>query len=57
MDKSLRIAIIIGSLACFGLAGCGVKGPLEKPADAPKDEVGPHGEKPHKPFILDRLIQ
>lgn len=57
MDKSLRIAIIIGLAAGLGLAGCGVKGPLEKPADAPKDEVGPDGKKPHKSFILDGLIR
>lgn len=61
MSTALRIAIITGLLALFGtfgLVGCGVKGPLERPADAPKEETaGPDGQKPHRSFVLDRLIR
>jgi predicted small lipoprotein YifL len=43
-------------LASFGLAGCGVKGQLEKPAGGPADKPGPDGKKPHRPFVLDGLL-
>jgi predicted small lipoprotein YifL len=58
MTKALHIAIGLIFLATLGLAGCGVKGPLKKPADAPKETaIGPDGKKPHRSFILDGLIR
>lgn len=57
MNKPLRTAIMIGLLAAIGLGGCGVKGQLEKPADAPKEEIGPDGKKPHRSFVLDGLVR
>jgi len=57
MSKAARIALIIGLFSAFGLSGCGVKGPLERPADAPKEVApGPDGKKPHRSFVLDGLL-
>jgi len=46
----------------LGLAGCGVRGPLEVPRDAPAETgnatPGTPGQPvPHKPSILDPLIR
>ena len=57
MNKAARIAIGLLFLASLGLSGCGVKGPLERPEGSPKQTVGgPDGKKPHKGFVLDRLL-
>lgn len=57
MTKALHIAMGLIFLVTLGLAGCGVKGPLKRPADAPKEAVaGPDGKKPHRAFVLDRLL-
>lgn len=57
MAKTVRMTLTILLLAGFGLSGCGVKGALEKPADAPKEaRPGPDGKKPHRSFILDGLL-
>ncbi len=57
MNNALRIAMAMAFLATLGLSGCGKKGQLQKPADAPKEApVGPDGKKPHRPFVLDRLL-
>ena len=52
------------ALAALGLAGCGVKGPLEVPHDAVNETgnatPGTPGQPPpapHKPSILDPLIR
>ena len=61
-----RLEIVIVALLAVGLAGCGVKGPLEPPpgepnaASAPDQSTSPEGSektrKPHRPFILDGLL-
>ncbi len=57
MMKATHIAIGIIFLAGLGLSGCGVKGSLERPADAPKAPVADaDGKKPHRSFVLDGLI-
>ena len=57
MAKKARLALAVLLFAGFGLAGCGVKGPLERPKDAPKELApGPDGKKPHKSFVLDGLL-
>ncbi|MCF6198142.1 MAG: lipoprotein [Hyphomicrobiaceae bacterium] len=57
MNKAARIAIGLLFLASLGLSGCGVKGPLERPEGSPKQATaGPDGKKPHKGFVLDRLL-
>jgi predicted small lipoprotein YifL len=57
MGKIAKIALAMIFMASLGLAGCGVKGPLEKPEGAPKQAApGPGGKKPHRSFILDGLI-
>src|SRR5215467_4186450 len=49
------------ALAALGLAGCGVKGPLEVPHDAVNETgnatPGQPAQAPHKPSILDPLIR
>jgi predicted small lipoprotein YifL len=64
----LRLAsLVVGlSLLAAGLSGCGYKGSLDPPPDA-KAEAGaakqaakpgdPKPVTPHKPFVLDRLIE
>jgi predicted small lipoprotein YifL len=46
-------------LGLLGIAGCGVRGPLETPprqaGDAPRPKPGE--PPPHKPSILDPLIR
>ena len=57
MIKAAHIAIGIIFLAALSLSGCGVKGQLERPADAPKAAVADEtGKKPHRGFVLDGLI-
>lgn len=65
----LRLAIAAFVLAT-GLAGCGIRGPTEKPGEAKAaDQAASDGTKvadpkavkppetPHKPFVLDGLIR
>lgn len=68
MNSSVRLLLICTLLAA-PLAGCGVRGSLDLPPEAKAEqsqtaqaESGqgkPAGAapKPHKPFILDSLIQ
>lgn len=67
-SKSLLIVTLIGA-AGAGIAGCGVKGPLEPPpsakaageaksadsADPGKNSDAP--PKPHESFVLDPLLR
>lgn len=67
-SKTLAIVTLLG-VAASGLAGCGVKGPLEPPpeakatgqaksadaADPGKNSDAP--PKPHESFILDPLLR
>ncbi len=67
-SKALMIVALLGAAAA-GLAGCGVKGPLEPPpgakaageaksadaADPGKNSDAP--PKPHDSFILDPLLR
>jgi predicted small lipoprotein YifL len=67
-SKFLLIVTLLG-VASVGLAGCGVKGPLEPPpgakakgeaksadaADAGKNSDAP--PKPHESFLLDPLLR
>jgi predicted small lipoprotein YifL len=58
---SIRTAIamiLLGALASFTTA-CGVRGPLETPPAAKTAEGEPiltEEEKPHRGFILDRIL-
>ena len=58
----LGVVAVLLLLGAVGLAGCGVRGPLELPRNAP-DETGgatpgtPGQPVPHKPSILDPLIR
>ena len=58
----LGVAVALVLLGTLGLAGCGVRGPLEVPHDA-ATETGnatpgtPGQPVPHKPSILDPLIR
>ncbi len=57
MIKTLMVMLSVAAFTVFTLSGCGVKGQLQRPADAPKDTaVGPDGKKPHKPNVLDALL-
>ena len=57
MNKAAHIAIGLIFLATLGLSGCGVKGQLKRPADAPKDSVAKENDKkPHRSFVLDALL-
>ena len=57
MKKVAHIATGIIFLATLALAGCGVKGTLERPADAPKAVAADaDGKKPHRSFVLDGLL-
>lgn len=51
----LVMIAIIGSL---GLAGCGVKGPLDPPPGEKNEAGAPDqsNEKPHRGFVLDGLL-
>jgi len=58
----LVVAIWLLLLGAIGVAGCGVKGPLEAPGAGPKEtgnaEPGTPGQPvAQKPFILDPLIR
>jgi predicted small lipoprotein YifL len=61
MDRRLplRVAMALAVLGVFGIAGCGVRGPLETPpkqvGDAPRPKPGE--PPPHRPSILDPLIR
>jgi predicted small lipoprotein YifL len=64
MPSRLKRGVVIAllSLGALGLAGCGVRGPLEVPHDAAADTgnatPGTPGQPvPHKPSILDPLIR
>jgi predicted small lipoprotein YifL len=58
----LSLALALVALAAAGLAGCGVRGPLEAPPAA-NVETGnatpgtPGQPVPHKPSVLDPLIR
>lgn len=66
MNSAVRL-LMCCSLLALGLAGCGVRGSLELPpaaeqaqtAQAESGQGKPAGAapKPHKPFILDRLLR
>ena len=57
MVKAAHIAMGIIFLTALGLSGCGVKGSLQRPADAPKAATADaDGKKPHRRFVLDGLI-
>jgi predicted small lipoprotein YifL len=50
--------ILLGALTSFTTA-CGVRGPLEQPPSAKTAEGEPvltEEEKPHRGFILDRIL-
>ncbi|MBK9078494.1 MAG: lipoprotein [Hyphomicrobium sp.] len=63
----LALAAVV--IAAGALAGCGVRGPLDPPAQAKAEgeaksaEAGAAGEnsaappKPHEPFVLDGLLR
>lgn len=57
MRISAKIAVAM-VLVAIGVAGCGVRGPLEPPpAAAAEPAADPAtGKKPHKPFVLDGLL-
>jgi predicted small lipoprotein YifL len=58
----LGLAIALLMLGALGVAGCGVRGPLETPKDA-ANETGnatpgtPGKPVAHKPSVLDPLIR
>lgn len=68
MLKRTQIVVAL-LLAGLGLAGCGVRGPLEAPPSAKAENAAvasaesgqgkPEGAAPkaHKPFVLDGLIR
>ena len=63
VERCLRLVPCVA----LTLAGCGVKGSLETPAEAKADATAeaPSGQgkpegaapKPHKPFVLDGLLR
>ena len=58
----LVVAVALVMLGALGVAGCGVKGPLEAPNAVAKDAANASPGTPsqpveHKPFILDSLIR
>ena len=62
MRKIIRLTLIISFLSALGLAGCGVRGPLEQPqVDKSQSAVGSKKAKKttteNKPFILDGLLR
>jgi predicted small lipoprotein YifL len=62
--RQVGMAAALLALAALGVAGCGVKGPLDVPHDAvnetgnatPGTPAQP-AQAPHKPSILDPLIR
>lgn len=65
MRSALRIVLAMSVLLAFGLAGCGVKGPLQPPPSAVANGNAPTGagtpgtapkKEAHRPFILDGLL-
>lgn len=64
-----RISLVVVALAALTLGACGVKGPLDPPAQAKAEgqtksaEAAAAGEnsaappKPHEPFVLDGLLR
>lgn len=68
VEKSLKIFAVAAALT-VGLAGCGVRGPLEPPPKASSEGTATSGaaadagenssSKPeeHRPFILDGLLR
>lgn len=63
MDRRLQLGILAAFLiGALGLAGCGVRGPLETPPAVASETGGatpgtPGAPVPHKPSILDTLIR
>ena len=69
MSDTLIRPVIIALVLCLALAGCGVRGSLEAPAEAKAEgtavssESHDEGEdsaarkKEHRPFILDGLLR
>ena len=71
MSQTLKTALAVAALAVAGAAvsACGVRGPLEAPAQAKVEgeaksaESAAAGEnsaakpKPHEPFVLDGLLR
>lgn len=62
MHRRLQLVLGVVLLASLSLAGCGVRGSLEAPPNAPTTTgdatPGKPGEPvPHKPSILDPLIR
>jgi len=69
LRTKLWIAVALVSVAGFGFAGCGIKGPLEPPpgakaaGQAKSAEAADPGQnsdapkKPHEPFVLDPLLR
>jgi predicted small lipoprotein YifL len=71
MVSRIRTSLLFGSAVLLAgmLGGCGVKGPLETPAeargpqqataqaDSGQGKAEGAAPKPHKPFILDGLLR
>lgn len=58
MSRSLKLMTVL-AFATLAVAACGKRGALEVPAsqdNAPSVHPKPD-EKPHRPFVLDRLLQ
>ena len=58
----LVVAVALLLVGAFGVAGCGVKSPLEAPSAGPKETGNATPGTPgqpvaHKPSILDPLIR
>ena len=58
----LGVVAMLLLLGALSLGGCGVRGPLEVPRDAPTETGSatpgtPGQPNPHKPSILDPLIR
>jgi predicted small lipoprotein YifL len=57
MTKALRVLFLL-MLGAIALSGCGVRGPLEAPPGTPPEVTAKPGQPPpHKPFVLDPIIQ
>ncbi len=64
MHRRLNLGLVamLLLLGALGLAGCGVRGPLELPREEPAETGGatpgtPGQPVPHKPSILDPLLR
>ena len=57
--RQLGVALGLFALVAVGLAGCGVRGPLDTPPEAKTGEAprAPGAPPPHKPSVLDPLIR